>query len=162
MDEEATLIGISQLGAVFAGFIAIFLVFARKDGRFSVADSLRIRSLLYGSFIVVIAGVAPLVFDAFEFSGASLWRAAAVTVFLVAAFSIGDSARHHIKMSAADKREVGVIHSILAWGLSSVSGGLLLAAVVGHGGWPFYLLAVAIILVVTMLNFLTITLQRLL
>lgn len=162
MQEEAILIGISQLGAVYAGFIAIFLVFTRKDGRFSTADSLRVRSLLFSSFGVVAAGVAPLVFHAFGLADVNLWRASAMFVFLVGSISTLDIGRRHIKMSRDDKIEVGIFHSVVTWGLNFIATGLLIAVVVGFGGWAFYVLVVAIILAITIINFVTITLQRLL
>lgn len=48
-DELALL---TELGAAFAGFVAIFLIFARRERRFSPADSLRIRSIILASFRV--------------------------------------------------------------------------------------------------------------
>jgi hypothetical protein len=72
MNAMSELVLFAELGAAFAGFIAIFLIFARREGRFSPADSLRIRSIILASFSVVFTALAPLVLGQAGFSGASL------------------------------------------------------------------------------------------
>ena len=75
----------AQLGAAFAGFIAIFLIFARREGRFSAADSLRIRSIILASFSAVFFSLVPLVLHHAGFSGAgfgerpALWPSSEVS-----------------------------------------------------------------------------------
>ena len=73
MREEATLIGISQLGAVFAGFIAIFMVFTQANGKFSPVDALRARIIIFSSFVLVLAALLPLVLHGLDITPCLLY-----------------------------------------------------------------------------------------
>ena len=73
-----------------------------------------------------------------------------------------DNARRHLRMNKEEKAEVGVLPALLAWVVTIVMIGLLGAVVAGVGGWPHYLLATSLLLAVTIINFFTIMLQRLL
>ena len=45
MPEQPLLLGISQLGAFFAGFISIFMAFTQSNGKFSALDAVRVRAI---------------------------------------------------------------------------------------------------------------------
>ncbi len=51
---------IAELGVAFAGFLAVFLIFARRDGRFSPADSVRVRAIIAASFTSIFMALLPL------------------------------------------------------------------------------------------------------
>lgn len=110
---------IAQLGAIYAGFLSIFLVFVRREGRFSPADSLWVRSIIYASFGVVFGALIPLAFSLFGFEGARLWRTASFIALAGAILSAGDVARYHIALSAKDREMVGFAHSMITWSLVS-------------------------------------------
>ena len=86
--EELALI--AELGVAFAGFLAIFLIFARREGRFSPADSLRVRSIIVSSLAAVFLALAPLAMSLYGWQGAVLWRAASGLVLVIGVLLISN------------------------------------------------------------------------
>ena len=162
MNDESVLIGISQLGAVFAGFIAIFMVFVRKDGRLSAADSLRVRSIIHSSVIVVLAPFLPILLSANGVSNVVLWKASAAIFMVLGLSGSVDVARHHIAMTRQDRTEVGRVHSIVSWGLNAIVSAVLILIALGYGDYGHYILALVLTLAIATSNFITISLQKLL
>ena len=76
MKEEAILIGISQLGAIFVGFIAIFVIFTQSTSKLSSGDTVRARIIIHSSFAVVLAALSPLVLNGLGIAPSWLWRLA--------------------------------------------------------------------------------------
>ena len=155
----------AELGAAFAGFIAIFLIFARREGRFSPADSLRVRSIILASFSTVFIALLPLILHQAGLSGAELWRTASALALSGGLIAGGVVARKHLALAPEDRADVGRLHSFVTWGLFTI-GAILLAwnaLGLGAGGsaWP-YLASLACSLGVAATNFVTIAFQRLL
>ena len=65
---------LAELGIAFAGFLAVFLIFARREGRFSPADSLRVRSIIVSSLSAVFLALLPLALNLYGLEGIALWR----------------------------------------------------------------------------------------
>ena len=162
MIEEGVLLGISQIGATFAGFIAIFLIFARRDGRFSPADGLRIRALIYASLLIVIGALLPLLLHAYGAAEAQLWRGSAALYFAAGVPASIDAARRHLSMTQQDRREVGLLHSVVSWGLNLVVVAILGSLVLGYGSVGNYVLALVLTIAIVMANFVTLSLKNLL
>ena len=155
----------AELGAAFAGFIAIFLIFARREGRFSPADSLRIRSIILASFSAVFFSLVPLVLHRGGLSGASLWRAASAVALVGGLVQGAVVARSQFALSPEDRTDVGRVHSVITWGLFTVAAILFMSNVFALGtapaAWP-YLASLTCILAIAAMNFVTIAFQRLL
>ncbi len=155
----------AELGAAFAGFIAIFLIFARREGRFSPADSLRIRSIILASFNAVFISLVALVLHHAGFSGVALWRAASMVAFIGGLLAGGVVARTHVALSPRDRANVGAVHSVITWGLFAIAAILLVSnafwLVSIPSAWP-YLASLVCILGIAATNFVTIAFQRLL
>lgn len=162
MPYESILIGMSQLGAVFAGFIAIFTAFTRPDGRFSRAESLRIRSMLYASFLTVLGSLWPLVVAAYGVAEADLWQRSAVLFLTTGSIAFVDAARQNLSLRESQRSEVGRVHFFVSWGLASAAVVLVSMTALGYGHAGHYLLAIVLALAVAITNFLTSTLLRLL
>jgi len=155
----------ASLGAAFAGFIAIFLIFARREGRFSPADSLRIRSIILASFSAVFFSLVPLVLRVAGLSGAALWRAASTVALMAGLLEGGAVLRRQLALSPEERADVGTVHSVVTWGLF-VAAALLLASnasglVARPSAWP-YLAFLLCTLGIAASNFVTIAFQRLL
>ncbi len=162
MPEESVLIGLSQLGAVFAGFIAIFTAFVQRDGRFSPVESLRARSMLYASFLTVLASLLPLLLSAFGVMGNDVWRFSAVLFLVLGIGAPIDAARHNLALKGSERRGVGRVHFFITWGLTVATIGVLGQIALGYGDAGHYLLCLAMMLCIAASNFLTSTLLRLL
>jgi len=159
MQGAAELALIAELGVGFAGFVAIFLIFARRDGRFSPADSLRVRSIITASFQTVFASLLPLALSLYGLSGPQLWRIASLLAIAAAVPVVLHIARLHLSLAPQDRAEVGLAHSYIAWGLSAVSVVLFIANAAGSLGGPgaaLYVSALIGLLGIATSNFVTI------
>jgi len=165
MQGQAELALIAELGVGFAGFVAIFLIFARRDGRFSPADSLRVRSIITSSFQAVFGALVPLALSLYGLAGSDLWRFASLIAIACATPVATHIARVHFQLAPTDRAEVGFIHSVTAWGLSALAGALFVANAAGFLGGPsasLYITALICLLGIATSNFVTIAFKRLL
>ena len=156
---------IAELGVAFAGFLAIFLIFARREGRFSPADSLRVRSIIVSSLSAVFLALLPLVLGLYGWEGAGLWRASSVAALLVGVALSLHIGRRQLALPPEERAAVGFVHSSVAWGLVFVIGVLLLSNIFGLFSPPAaapYVAALMCSLGIATSNFVTIAFQRLL
>lgn len=156
---------LAELGAAFAGFIAIFLIFARREGRFTPADSLRIRSIIVASFAAVFLSLVPLILEQAGLSGGDLWRVTSAIAVVGGILAGGLVARKHVSLALEDRADVGALHSVVTWGLFALATILLLSNLF----WPYsppsawrYMAALTCALGIAATNFVTIAFQRLL
>jgi hypothetical protein len=161
--EELALI--AELGVAFAGFLAIFLIFARREGRFSPADSLRVRSIIVSSLSAVFLALLPLAMSLYGLRDAALWRAASVVALTAGTvLSLHIGVRQY-KLPAEERAAVGFVHSNIAWGLVLVIAVLLISNIFGFFDGPTaapYVAALICSLGIATSNFVTIAFQRLL
>lgn len=154
---------IAELGAAYAGFLAIFLIFARREGRFSPADSLAIRSMILGSFSAVFIALFPIVLGTFDLSEAIVWRVASgfgLLVLLPVGASMGLAQR---RLSPSEKIELGSL-PIAAWILVFAITTLFLSNVFAIFGDPSagpHIGGLVVMLAITTLNFADIAFKRL-
>jgi hypothetical protein len=156
---------IAELGIGFAGFLAIFLIFARREGRFSPADSVRVRAIIQSSFLVVFMALLPLLIMLSDVEAATLWRVSSVIHFAASAAGAVVVGRQQRALAPSDRAEVGRLNNVIAWGLSLLQFVLLATNALGVFGDPsalLYLAALVTLLGVATSNFVTIAVQRLL
>ncbi len=161
--EELALI--AELGVAFAGFLAIFLIFARRQGRFSPADSLRVRSIIVSSLSAVFLALLPLALQLYGLQDSSLWRTASVVALTVGTILSLHVARRQLALPPEERAAVGFVHSNIAWGLVLVVGVLLVSNIFGLFNEPSaapYFAALVCGLGIATSNFVTIAFQRLL
>ncbi len=158
------LILMAELGAAFAGFLAIFLIFARREGRFSPTDSLAVRSMILGSFATVFLALFPLALAALESPDPVVWRTssgAGLVVMLSMAASMA-FAHRRIPLDAREDLRTSLV--VAAWSLASLVVALFLANLAGWLGGPsagLYLSGLVALLGITALNFSDIAFKRL-
>ena len=162
MREEALLIGISQLGAVFAGFIAIFMVFTQANGKFSPVDTLRARIIIFSSFVLVLAALLPLAMNGLAIAPAWIWPIATLIYLILAGMISIDVVRRQRALSkeeAPDRntRIFQIIARILNIALFVT--GILIIAGIGQGG--YYILALLINLIMAGITFISFATHRL-
>ncbi|MEE9380039.1 MAG: hypothetical protein V3V03_01410 [Hyphomonadaceae bacterium] len=162
MQEEELLIGISQLGIGFAGFISIFMVFARRDGTFSAPDSIFVRAIIVSSFLIAAGALTPLVVAGFELSTPNIWRYSAISVLVISAVPTTNSVRKQVSLSSEDRAQIGTLFSILVWSLAAAIVVLYGLVAFGIGGGPLYILSLALNIGLVMVTFATFALRRLL
>ena len=156
---------IAELGTGFAGFIAIFLIFARSEGRFSPADSLRIRVIISASFVAIFMALLPLLLALSELGISDVWRVSSL-VFLGIGVSMNvATGRTQLSLAPEERAEVGLANNVFTWTLACLIPILLAVNAVGALGGPsalLYLTALALVLGLATSNFVAIALQRLL
>jgi hypothetical protein len=161
--EELALI--AELGIAFAGFLAIFLIFARREGRFSPADSLRVRSIIVSSLSAVFLALLPLAIHLYGMEDARLWRTSSIVALTVGVLMSVHVGRKQYALPPEDRAEVGFLHSNVAWGLVLVSGLLLASNILGVFREPSaapYIASLICALGIATSNFVTIAFHRLL
>lgn len=160
--DELTLI--AELGAAFAGFLAIFLIFAKREGRFSPVDSLAVRSMILTSFNTIFIALVPLALAALGFSEPVVWRASSgfgLLVFSLVAVNMGLA---HRRIPPSDRTDLNSALVIAAWLMASSAVALFLANVSAVFGTPsagIHISALVVLLAITALNFVDIAFKRL-
>ena len=160
MQHEALLIGLSQLGAVFAGFIAIALAFSQREEKMDAGDSLRTRSILQSSFCVIFGPLMPLVLHAMEFDEALIWPASGAAGLVLVAVLISGNIHFQIKMTAAERRAAGLSVTLVPWLIAAIGISILAWVTFGDAGAGPYILAVAVALIIASWNFIELALKR--
>jgi hypothetical protein len=165
VDATEQLSLIAELGIGFAGFLAIFLIFARREGRFSPADSVRVRAIIQSSFLAIFMALLPLLIMLSNTDAATLWRASSLIHFTASAAGAVVVGRQQLALAPSDRAEVGPLNNFIAWGLSLLQFILLAMNAIGVFGEPSalpYLASLVCLLGVATSNFVTIAVQRLL
>ncbi len=156
---------IAELGIGFAGFLAIFLIFARREGRFSPADGIRIRAIVATSFIAVFMALVPLLLAQSELEATTVWRISSLVFLAVAVLVSAAIGRTELALPPEQRAEVGMVNNIVGWGLAFLSTVLLATNTLGIFGDSSalpYLVALVSCLGIATSNFIAIALQRLL
>jgi hypothetical protein len=158
------LILIAELGAAFAGFLAIFLIFAKREGRFSPVDSLAVRSMILSSFSTIFIALVPLALALLGFSEPVVWRASSgfgLLAFALVGLNMGLAQR---RIPADDRGDLSRGLVIGAWLMGSVAAVLLVAnvsAVFAPSSAGLHIAALVVLLAITALNFSDIAFKRL-
>ncbi|WP_421788038.1 hypothetical protein [Hyphobacterium sp.] len=159
MPYENLLIGISQLGAVFAGFLAIVLVYVSKDGRLSAPRGLRARAIMHSGFLVIFGALLPLVLNALGLESGQVWQWAALIILPIGGLMVGEGVWHHLRMNAEDRRQAGVLRTFVPWTCSGLGMGLIVWLALGLGTAGLYILALIFALASATLSFMVLALE---
>ena len=162
MEQEAILIGISQLGAVFAGFIAMFMVFSQSNGQFTAVDAMRARVILFSSFAVVLAALLPVVLYGLSIPGVWAWRIAAALYLIAGILITVDVVRNQMALdkTVGTPRQIEIIRLLsrvlnLALFLAGI------AVFIGYRQGGVYVLMLLMNLTIAGLSFLSFAMHRL-
>ena len=154
---------IAELGVGFVGFVAVFLIFARREGRFSPADGYRIRVIIIAGVSVIFLALLPLTANLYGLTGTTLWRSASILGLVTHVAAILHVAPKQRALSPEDRAElVGVI---VPWGIALLTALIYVLNIAGIFHEPFaapYLAALTCALGIGASNFVTIAFQRLL
>ena len=120
MSESSLLETTAEVAVAFAGFIGVFLVLARRDGRFPADDSLTIRVIVAGSVGAVFYSALPLVLHALGVSGASLWRISSATTGLISAAVTAYMIPHLRAIPLAERYPSISLRNLVPWVLAAL------------------------------------------
>ena len=153
----------AEVGVGFAGFTAIFLIFARRDGSFEPHDGLRIQAIFTASFMVLFMSALPLVLSESDMSEQQILQfcsalAALVTFAIYIQISVAQ-----LKLPAESRKKIGFANNLIAHPLG-IGVIVSLASVILDFGWAspsmLYLLAIVFLLGIGTSNFVALALQR--
>jgi len=163
MPSEEVLSAISQLGVAFAAFVSIFFAFSRGLGEYSIAQKLRIRTILCTCFWVMFVGLFPLVFT--ELLSSEFIVKSSAVFALITFMAIGIDSFIYVKnMSSLNRAEVQDLNFYVSWALAIVT---IVSLVTVISGWlsnvsqGVYLIAALGGLALCTSNFLTLAFERL-
>ena len=154
---------IAELGAAYAGFLAIFLIFARREGRFSPSDGLAIRSMILGSFGTIFIALVPLALGTLDWVEANVWRASGAFGLLMSVFIAGNVGLSQRRLAPEERAKLGRL-PIAAWALSALIVSLFLSNLLAAFGGPsagLHIASLVLLLGITTLNFADIAFRRL-
>ena len=97
---------IAELGVGFVGFVAVFLIFARREGRFSPADGYRIRVIIIAGVSVIFLALLPLTANLYGLTGTTLWRSASILGLVTHVAAILHVAPKQRALSPEDRAEL--------------------------------------------------------
>ncbi len=153
----------SEVSVAFIGFVAIFLIFARREGKFSPRDSLRIQGMFTAGFMGLFMSLVPIVLSNAMPDDASTWRLS--SAMFVVAFTAVLAGIGWQQFGRRVPAGIPVWNSLVAWPLAlSIPGCLALSALaVGGIDHAFlYLSAIVIALLVAAFNFVALAIEKLL
>ncbi len=156
---------IAELGVGFIGFVAIFLIFARREGRFSPYDSLRVRLIITTSLVAVFMALLPLVLALTVLSPATIWRGSSLAFVAVTVSISAVIARIQLALPPEEKPTGSLMNRSVSWGSTTLVGSLLAANSLGGFGEPSafpYVASLVLALGIATSNFVTVAIRRLL
>ena len=155
----------AEIGVALVGLIAIFLVLVGRDGRFSMAESFHVRSLLASGAAVVSMALLPLVLHLYIDSEPTLWRASSGISFGVGLPVCAGFALFQRRLPRSERWGLGFAFTLTVWALSLLGVALCAVNVAGLAGGPsaaHHIAALGVMIIAALANFLTLALRRLL
>lgn len=153
MEHETLLIGLSQIGMIFAGLISVFIIFAAKDGEFPPHEKMHVGGLVVSCAALLIASLSPFSFFVYGLDGDLLWRAAAgfsITWCVILSYY---GLAPYLKLSPEERKLNGYFHAVTVFGLVAVIATLYTLAIIGHAPAGNYILGTLLIVPIGMSSF---------
>ena len=109
---------VAEISATLLGFIAVFLVLSKEDGRFSGSDRHFVQSLVMTAAFAIVVALAPRAFRQFLVE-AMAWQSATILAIVLGVLSMYLQARHQQEMSPDESSRIHWLWHLVAWGLAS-------------------------------------------
>ncbi|MEL7545463.1 MAG: hypothetical protein AAGJ84_02355 [Pseudomonadota bacterium] len=160
MEHESLLIGLSQIGMIFAGLISVFIIFAAKDGEFPPHEQMHISGLVLSCAALLIASLSPFAFFVYGLDGQLLWRVAAGFSLACCVILSFYGLTPYLKLSAEERKLNGYFHAVTVFGLVGVISILYALAAIGRASSGNYILGTLLIVPIGMSTFTTFAFKR--
>ncbi len=155
---------LAEVSVAFAGFISIFLIFARRDGRFEKHDSLRVEAIFTASFTGVFLSLTPIALSYADISESTAFRIpsglGAIAIVLILT-SIG---KRQFSLPVESRAKIGLLNNLYAWpvGIFTVLSLASIALGINPVSAEFlYVTVIVLLLGISTSNFVTIARQKL-
>jgi hypothetical protein len=130
MDPFIQLGLVAEIAATYLGFIAVFIVFSRNDGRFAESDKHFIQGIVISSTSAIVFALLPRVLIQF-FDAARVWDISVITALILGTIVTLYQAWSQFVMSAEESKKVHWSWHVPAWAFAALSFVLILAALLG-------------------------------
>ena len=155
---------LAEVSVAFAGFISIFLIFARRDGRFEKHDSLRVEAIFTASFMAVFMALAPLALSHSDMSAETIFRITSGMAAVGVAVVLTSVGVRQFALPAESRKKIGLINNLYAWPVGIFSVASLASIAFGINPAPaelLYNVIIVLMLGICTSNFVTIAKQKL-
>jgi len=155
---------LAEISIAYVGFISIFLIFARRDGRFEKHDSLRVEALFTASFMGVFLSLVPIALSYANISEATVLRIPSALGAIASASIMLSLGKRQFSLPAESRAKIGLINNLYAWPAGSFI--VLSLSSIALGVNPvsaefLYLTVIVLFLGISTSNFVTIARQKL-
>ena len=152
---------IAELGAVFVGFVSIFLAFTQANGIFTEIDKFRARVIIFSSFMVVLAALVPVVLHGLKLPSVLVWQIAAGICVFIASITAFDAIRRQRKLRTEDISRTTKWFQIVTRVLAALTFASAIPIFAAYNQPGFYFLMLVSTLTVAGLTFVSFAIHRL-
>ncbi|MFN2100344.1 hypothetical protein [Altererythrobacter sp. MF3-039] len=132
MELEAFFLTTAEISVVLIGFVTIFLTFVMSGREIGKADRMHSRALLTGAYPLLFVPFVPIAANAYGVSEAttlfSFHLAGVLASVMIGVVMMG----FYSRLSWADVKEVGWIHTVVSFALGWGAWGFFLAGMLGY------------------------------
>lgn len=160
MEHETLLIGLSQIGMIFAGLISVFIIFTAQDGAFASHEKMHVRGLVISCAALLITSLSPFAFFVYGVNDQMLWRVSAGFALFCSVIISFFVVPPYLKLSPEERKLNGYFHAAIVLGLEGVIALLLVLAIIGHAPAGNYILATMLIVPIGMSSFISFAYKR--
>ena len=162
MEQEAFLIGFSQLSLVLTGFVSVFVAFFMGSEESTRPMIHHAASMLAGSLLSVITALSPIVLFHYGMKDEKLWYWSSVLGLAVGTVYFTYMLSLSIRLTRVEFKEAGLIHMLASYGLGFIAFGLLISNLISGAGPGHYVLASISMFMIAVIGFVTFSLQKVL
>lgn len=120
MDAIEQLGVIAEIAAVFAGFIAIFIAFIGRDGRFAAADAHFIQAMVLSTMYTIAFALLPPVLLLLA-RGDAIWFEASLAAFLVSVPIGIYQTWMQVRMPGEESQKISLWWHVPGWALAGAT-----------------------------------------
>jgi ABC-type dipeptide/oligopeptide/nickel transport system permease component len=130
MDPLDQLGTIAEIAATYSGFIAVFIAFVGRDGRFAAADAHFVQAMVLATLFTLVCALAPRVLSLF-IPSARLWLASSIVAFVISAPIGVYQAWAQMRMPDHESQKISMVWHVPGWALAAASGVSFILALTG-------------------------------
>jgi hypothetical protein len=151
---------VAEISAALLGFIAVFLVLSRSDGRFAQSDRHFIQAFVTSASIAVVLSIMPRALGMLV-TGDDVWMIASVTAIVLGSPALVLQARQQIRMSRDEAAQIHAIWHVVAWALGIASSVLFILAIASEAQTTaYYVSAVSTLVPLSLWVFIGVVFRR--
>ncbi|MEE4360752.1 MAG: hypothetical protein V2I63_04430 [Pseudomonadales bacterium] len=155
----------AEVAAALVGFVAIFLVLVRREGKFPAEDAIRMRVMVLVGFAGICLSLLPIAIAETSLDHVQVWIiSSAAFIVMVGSIAVYTAVRH-FQLPDAARENIPWSNLLIGWSCVAAAGGLLVSNLLQAPilGYSFsYTASLLLLLAIGATNFYTIAIQKLL